>query len=120
MFNNLQVLGIGIIGFAIIVGVGVVVLQKFSEGVAGCGTGYTYNENASGYEFTVNRCCADDTADCGTVGTNSTPASSGATTTSYLNTQMGTTGLAGWTPAIVALSVGLLFLGAFMLKRRKY
>jgi len=80
MFNNLQALAIGIIGFAIIIGVGVVVLQNFGNSVGG----------------------------------------SANTTISYLNTQMGTSGLAGWAPAIIALSVGLLFLGAFMMKRRKY
>ena len=36
------------------------------------------------------------------------------TTVSYLNTQLGTSGLAGWTPAIIALSVGMLFLGIFL------
>ena len=80
MFNNLQALAIGIIGFAIIIGVGVVVLQNFGNSVGG----------------------------------------SANTTVSYLNTQMGQSGLAGWAPAIIALSVGLLFLGAFMLKGRKY
>ena len=80
MFNNLQALAIGIIGFAIIIGVGVVVLQNFGNSVGGDAN----------------------------------------TTVSYLNTQMGQSGLAGWAPAIIALSVGLLFLGAFMMKGRKY
>jgi len=38
------------------------------------------------------------------------------TTVAYLNTELGTTGLAGWTPAIVAISVGMLFLGIFLFK----
>ncbi len=38
------------------------------------------------------------------------------TNTNYLLTQMGSGGLAGWTPAIIAISVGLLFLGAFMVR----
>ena len=37
-------------------------------------------------------------------------------TTSYLVGQLGSSGLAGWTPAIIALVVGMLFLGAFMVK----
>jgi len=74
MFDNLSNLGYGIIAFAIIIGVGTVVLQKFGDAVGG----------------TAN------------------------TTVSYLNTQLGSTGLAGWTPAIIALSVGMLFLGVFI------
>ena len=74
MFDNLSNLGYGIITFAIIVGVGTIVLQKFGNSVGG----------------TAN------------------------TTVDYLNTQLGSTGLAGWTPAIIALSVGMLFLGVFM------
>jgi len=30
--------------------------------------------------------------------------------------QLGQSGLAGWTPAIIAISVGILFLGAFMVQ----
>ena len=36
------------------------------------------------------------------------------TTVQYLLTQLGTTGLAGWAPAIIAVSVGMLLLGMFM------
>ena len=36
-------------------------------------------------------------------------------------TQLGTTGLTGWLPAIIAISVGLLFLGFFAVgKGKKY
>jgi hypothetical protein len=38
------------------------------------------------------------------------------TTVVYLQGQLGQSGLAGWAPAIIALSVGLLFLGAFFVK----
>jgi len=76
MFNNLQALGLGIIGFAIIIGVGVVILDQFGNAVGG----------------TAN------------------------TTVQYLNTELGEGGLAGWTPAIVAISVGMLFLGVFLTK----
>ena len=78
-FDNLQALGMGIIGFAIIVGVGVVVLEKFGNAVGG-----TANE-----------------------------------TVAYLNTQLGQSGLAGWTPAIIAISVGMLFLGYFLVRGGK-
>jgi predicted anti-sigma-YlaC factor YlaD len=72
MFNNLQALGLGMVTFAITIGIGVIVLDRF-----GNATGGTAN-----------------------------------TTVQYMITQLGTTGLAGWTPAIIALAVGMLFLGA--------
>jgi hypothetical protein len=79
MFGDLVGLGYGIITFAIIIGVGTVVLSRFGDA-----TGGTANTNVA-----------------------------------YLNTQLGQSGLAGWTPAIIAISVGLLFLGAFMTKGSK-
>jgi len=81
MFDNLTGLGYGIITFAILIGVGSVMLYQF-----GNATGGTAN-----------------------------------VTTTYLLGQLGTSGLAGWTPAIIAFSVGMLFLGAFMIKgSRRY
>lgn len=76
MFDQLTALGYGIVVFAIIIGVGSIVLSNFGNSVGG----------------TAN------------------------TTTQYMLTQLGSTsgGLASWTPAIIALSVGLLFLGAFL------
>jgi hypothetical protein len=74
MFNALTALGWGVVTFAIIIGVGTVVLERFGNAVGG----------------TAN------------------------TTVQYLNTQLGTSGLAGWTPAIIAFAVGMLFLGAFL------
>ena len=76
MFDNLTGLGYGIITFAILIGVGSVMLFQFGNAVGG----------------TAN------------------------VTTTYLLGQLGTSGLAGWTPAIIAFSVGMLFLGAFMIK----
>jgi len=83
MFNNLIGLGIGVIGFALIVGVGTIVLQNFGNSIGG----------------TAN------------------------TTIAYMNTQLGTSGLAGWTPAIIAFSVGMMFFGGilvYMGKGRTY
>jgi len=79
MFNDLTGLGYGLVVFAIIIGVGTIVLYNF-----GNATGGTAN-----------------------------------TTVQYLMGQLGTSGLAGWTPAIIAISVGLLFLGAFLVKGGK-
>ena len=79
MFNILTGLAMGIVIFAITIGVGVVVLQKFGDSVGG----------------TAN------------------------TTVVALQGELGTSGLAGWTAAIVALAVGLLFIGALMGKKSK-
>ncbi len=38
------------------------------------------------------------------------------TNVQYVLTQLGSGGLAGWIPAIIALSIGLLFLGAFLVR----
>jgi hypothetical protein len=79
MFMDLVGLGYGIITFAILIGVGSVILFNF-----GNATGGTANTNVQ-----------------------------------YLLTQLGTSGLSGWTPAIIAISVGMLFLGAFLVKGGK-
>lgn len=78
MFNVLTGLAMGIVIFAITIGVGVVVLTKFGDSVGG--------------------------------GAN--------TTVQALITDLGTSGLAGWTGAIIALAVGLLFIGALMGKNK--
>ena len=75
MFNQLTGLGYGIVTFAIVIGVGSIVLDKFGNAVGG-----TSN-----------------------------------TTVQYLLTNLGTTGLAGWTPAIIAMAIGMLFLGMFLI-----
>jgi len=74
MFNVLTGLAMGVVIFAITIGVGTVVLQKFGNSVGG----------------TAN------------------------TTVVALQGDLGTSGLAGWTGAIIALAVGLLFIGALM------
>ena len=79
MFMDLVGLGYGIIVFAILIGVGSVVLYNF-----GNATGGTANTNVQ-----------------------------------YMLTNLGSSGLAGWTPAIIAISVGLLFLGAFLVGKTK-
>lgn len=77
MFDNLSGLGYGLVTFAIIIGVGSIILYNFGNATGGVAN----------------------------------------TTTQYLLGQLGTSGLAGWTPAIIAFSVGMLFLGAFFVKK---
>lgn len=82
MFDQLSGLAYGLIIFAIIIGVGTIVLYNFGNTVGGDAN----------------------------------------TTVQYLMGKLGSTsgGLASWTPAIVAIAVGLLFLGAFAFgKKRK-
>ena len=74
MINNVVALGYGLVVFAILIGVGSVVLFNF-----GNATGGVANTNVQ-----------------------------------YVLTQLGSAGLAGWVPAIIAVSVGVLFLGMFM------
>lgn len=73
MMNALIALGLGIVVFALIVGVGIVVLQNFGEATGG--TANTTTQTMIG----------------------------------YLSTNLVT-----WIPAIIALGVGLLFIGALM------
>jgi hypothetical protein len=40
--------------------------------------------------------------------------------TNYFIAQLGSRGLAGWLPAVIAITLGVLFLSYFMGKRRKY
>jgi hypothetical protein len=108
MFNDLTNLGYGLVVFAIIIGVGSVVLYNFG-GSLGCTAQYpTWNSS--------NNWCID------TTGNQSNHSALGGTTytnVNYLLGQLGSSGLAGWTPAIIAIAVGLLFLGAFMVRGGK-
>ncbi len=102
MFNELTAVGYGLVVFAIIIGVGTVVLYNFGSATAGCPAAFpTYNSTS---EY-----CQNST------GSTANPSTS-TQNTNYLMDQLGQSGLAGWTPAIIAITVGLLFLGAFMIK----
>jgi hypothetical protein len=106
MMDVLQSIGYGIVAFAILVVVGLVVLTKLGDGVAECATDYTYNDTA--------RQCQNATGGDGTDPTNSAWVSQG-----YLATQLGSSGLSGWIPAIIAVAVGALFLSYFMGRKRR-
>lgn len=104
MFDKLSALGYGLVTFAVIIGVGTILLTKFGDSVATCATDYTYNASEHYCESDSNASLYTD------------PTNAGWTSTNYLNTQLGTTGLAGWAPAIIAFTVGMLFLGVFIAK----
>ena len=109
MFNDLSSLGYGLVVFAIIVGVGSIVLYNFGGATATCASGFSWNSS---------------TGNCWNGTDSATPTGAAYTNTNYLLGQLGSSGLAGWTPAIIAISVGLLFLGAFLIggnkKRGRY
>jgi len=111
MFNNLQNLGWGLVGFALIVGMGSVMLHNFGGAVADCKIVYG---NTTVYNTTTDTCqFLNDGVTQNGSGVN--PPSAGWTNTNYLLTQLGSSGLAGWTPAIIAISVGMLIFGAFLI-----
>jgi len=120
MMNALIALGLGIIVFALIVATGLIVISQFGVATANCPSGFTYNSNGT-KTFTTNTCCMNNgTANPDCLGAiNSTGASKATDTT---NTIMGymQTNLVTWIPAVIALGVGLLFIGALMGKKNKY
>lgn len=108
MFDQLTALGYGIIVFAVIIILGVVVLLRFGTAMLQCPTtpaGTTWIRNGN-----VN--CQNSS------NTSITTALVDPTTTNktagYLVGQLGSGGLAGWTPAVIALAIGVLFLGLFL------
>ena len=106
MMDVLQGIGYGIVALAILVVVGIVVLSKLADTTATCATDYTY-------DATVRQCLnatGEDATD---------PAGSAWTNSEYLSTQLGSTGLSGWVPAIIAVAVGALFLSYFMGRKRR-
>lgn len=128
MINALTGLGYGIIALAILVSVGMVIISQMAGTVAGCPTGFTYNQNSSGTVFTTNLCCLSNQSavNCAgtTAGEGANASGVGSTATTQLNTistylGTGSGGLVTWIPVVVVLVIGLLFLGAFLGKRGK-
>jgi len=119
MFENLQNLGWGLVGFALIIGIGTVVLNRFGGAVADCGA----YDNVSGIDGTWTH--GWNSTNDGCYATNGTdtfddvgdPIGTGWVNTNYLIGELGSSGLAGWTPAIVAIAVGMLIFGAFLVRR---
>lgn len=78
--NVLTSVAYGIVGLAVIVGIGLVVLGKLGDAVGG----------------------------------------SANTSIQYAMTQLGSTGLLSWLPAVIALLIGVFFLFYFMGGKKKY
>jgi hypothetical protein len=78
MMDVLQGIGYGIVALAVLVVVGLVVLDKLGNATGGIPN----------------------------------------TTATYLAGQLGSSGLSGWVPSIIAVAIGALFLSYFMGRRR--
>jgi hypothetical protein len=121
MIQVLSGLGYGVIAFAILIAIGIVVLGTFGSTVASCPTGYTYNANATGYVMGTNTCCNSTASAC--TGGNATTASTATQQLNTINGYLGTGsgGLASFVPLVIIIVIGLLFLGMFMNKKgQKY
>jgi len=107
MIQILTGLALGIVIFAVTVGVGIVVLTKFGDGIAECSSGFEYNVTTRGCQNATNY---SDTATTVTPGF------------STINTLLGDTNGVGalvtWVGAIIALVVGLVFIGMLMGKKK--
>lgn len=118
MINALQGIGYGIIGLAILVGVGMVMLGQLGSTIASCSTGYTYEYNGSGYFYGGGKCCLNNGKDCSSTGNYTNPSTATQTIYTINNTYLATN-LVQWLPVIIVLSIGMLFLGAFLVRRFK-
>ena len=122
MINALTGLGYSIIGLALTIGIGIVILATISTNsvLTNCPSGYTYNSNGSA-TFTVDKCCmSNGTRNLACVGvTNATDPGSASTNVKTLYGYLGTDsgGLASWVPIIIVLVIGMMFLGAFLSKK---
>ena len=109
MMDVLQGIGYGIVALAILVVVGLTVIDKLGDTTAACGTGSL--EGTVTYDAATNLCG----------NTTDTEAATGTAFdgTTYLATQLGSSGLSGWVPAIIAVAIGALFLSYFMGRKRR-
>jgi hypothetical protein len=106
MFNTLAAMTLGIVVFAVLAVVGIVILGNLGTATAGCadapfsgGTPYLYNSSSG--------LCYNAT------GITLSPPNQAGTTSYYLATQIGngTGGLASYAPALIAVGVGAIFIG---------
>jgi len=109
MIQILTGLAIGIVIFAVSIGVGLVVLTKFGDANAECATDYTYNATS--------RSCENATG--GEAGDPTDPANTVWTTIETLNgSTNGLGALVTWVGAIIALLIGVAFIGLLMGKKQ--
>jgi hypothetical protein len=109
--NVLSAVAFGIITIAVMVGIGIVVLSRLGATDAACAT---VCGAAGTYSATTGLCSNATAANCGAVS------GTAYTALNYASTQLGSSGLLSWLPAIIALIVGVFFLTYFMGGRKKY
>lgn len=105
-FQQLSSMGIFVVIFAVIIVVGTVVLANLNSSI-GC-SGVTDGGATTTYNQSNGRCHN------GTAATAGVTATASAVTGYALQGYMGTTngGLGSWTTAVIALGIGVLFIGA--------
>jgi hypothetical protein len=100
--EKLTAIGVGLTAFAVIIALGMVVLQKFGDTVALCP-----NSTLTDATFNVTtHLCYNGTA-------TATPLNTAFSTVSSISTYMGTSGLAGWIPVIIVVLVAGLIMALF-------
>ena len=109
MFNGLTTLGWGLVLFAIVLGVGSVVLAHIQGSVAEC-NGIT----SGAWNYATSNCTNGTGLVAGTsnLSWSYVPGNAAYSNTNYLLGQLGQSGLAGWAPAVIAVSVGMFIIGA--------
>ena len=110
MIQILTGLAIGIVIFAVTIGVGLVALTKFSDTQAVCGTGFTYNASVEARE------CVNDTNSSDTASATGTAYTTIGTTLTGSTNGLGA--LVTWVGAIIALLIGVAFIGLLMGKKQ--
>lgn len=109
VFDNLTTLGYAVVTLGIVITIGSVVLIKMGEATTTCIAGGDISSNSSDK-------CVNTTSNTVAAQIDYGKAN---TTAGYMETQLGSsTGLASWTPAVIALAIGMLFLALFLGKRR--
>ena len=96
--------------FGLVIGLGMITLQKFGDSVVTCADigGDTATWNAT------TQLCANSS---GATGAGS---GAGYTAISYVGTQMGSSGLAGWIPLIIVVLIAGLIFAYFGMGKKKY
>jgi putative Mn2+ efflux pump MntP len=119
MIEVLTGVGYSIIGFAFLIAIGLIMLYSLGRNVANCPTGYTYNANTTA-TFTDNNCCLNIGSNCNLAGNYTSP-STATQQTNNINGYLGTSngGLASWIPLVIIMIVGMVFLGNFLINKRK-
>lgn len=111
MLNNFPAIGIAIIVTAVVIGVGYIVIQGLVDSNA-CPSGFEFNDSATLGGGTE---CYETINTSHEVSYNSL-GSNLMTTQGYLGTSSG--GLGSWILPVIALAVGLFFIGALMGRKR--